>query len=216
MPAAVRAHVSDDALGRLRDQERELDQVRVLLEDAGVDPSTVTVGAADTMVLARAEALAGRAFELTATCRCGAVSAVSVTAADLPTAPAASRWLGPGAGLRAPTYADLLDLASTDDVDALVGRCTIGTPDPAPSPDDLADLDDALAGPLVTRCVDCGTELEVDVDLVTLALRRIVRAAEALDEQVHLLASAYGWDLATIEGLPRSRRQRLSRLVADG
>lgn len=215
MPAAS-ATVSDRALARLGDEERELDQVRVLLDDLGVDPSTVTVGAADRIVLAQAEALTGRPLELTATCACGAVNAVAVAVADLPEPTATSRWLAPGTGLRAPTYGDLLDLAPTADGPALVALCTIGAA-PAPVPlDDLAVLDDALAGPVWTACVDCGRELEVDVDLVTVALRWMLRAAEELDREVHLLASTYGWDLATIEALPRSRRRRLSRMVADG
>lgn len=214
MPPA-HALVSDRALVRLGDQDREVDQVRVLLDDLGVDPSTVTVGTADRLVLAQAEALTGQPLELAAPCPCGAVNAVALAVADLPDATAASRWLGPGTGLRATTWADLLDLGTVDGASALLRRCTVGTPRPAPSPGDLADLDDALAGPVVTTCVDCGDALELDVDLVTEALRRLVQVAAALDHEVHLLASAYGWDLATIEGLPRHRRQRLSRMVAD-
>jgi hypothetical protein len=213
---ADRATVSDRALACLGDQERELDQVRVLLDDLGVDPATVTVGAADRIVLAQAEALTGRPLELTATCVCGAVNAVTVAVADLPATTATSRWLGPGTGLRAPTYGDLLDLAPTADGPGLVARCTIGAPPSPASLDDLADLDDALAGPLRTACVDCQREIEIDVDLVTVALRRMLRVAGDLDREVHLLASAYGWDLATIESLPRTRRRRLSRMVADG
>lgn len=210
----AQALVSDRALVRLGDQEREVDQVRVLLVDLGVDPSTVTVGTADRLVLAQAEALTGRPLELAATCSCGTVNAVTLTVAELPDATSASRWLGPGTGLRATTWGDLLDLGSTEE-EALLRRCTVGTPRPAPSPGDLADLDDALAGPIVTTCVDCGDELKLDVDLVTEALRRLVQVAATVDREVHLLASAYGWDLATIEGLPRHRRQRLSRMVAD-
>lgn len=215
MPAAS-ASVSDRALARLGNEERELDQVRVLLDDLGVDPATVTVGAADRIVLAQAEALTGRPLELTATCTCGAVNAVAVAVADLPEPTATSRWLAPGTGVRAPTYGDLLDLAPTADAPALVARCTIGAPAGPASLDDLAALDDALAGPVRTVCVDCGRELEIDVDLVTIALRWLLRAAEDLDRDVHLLARTYGWDLATIEALPRTRRRRLSRMVADG
>lgn len=211
----TRAIVSDRALARLADQEREVDQVRMLLDDLGVDPSAVSIGTADRLVLAQAEALTGRPLELTATCSCGAVNAAALAVADLPAATTTSRWLGPGTGLRAPTWDDLLALRAEEAGVALLRRCTIGTPPSAPSAGDLAELDDALAGPVMTTCVDCGDPLELDVDLVTEALRRLVQVAATLDREVHLLASAYGWDLGTIEGLPRHRRQRLSRMVAD-
>src|SRR5438128_2059362 len=49
--------------------------------------------------------------------------------------------------------------------------------------------------------------------LVTMA---VAHAVADVDVEVHMIASRYGWDLATIESLPDIRRARLATLAGSG
>jgi len=51
------------------------------------------------------------------------------------------------------------------------------------------------------------------VDVQPLALRGLLGLLGRYDLEVHLLASAYHWDLAAIEALPDVRRRRLAKFV---
>ena len=62
----------------------------------------------------------------------------------------------------------------------------------------------------------CGTELVDDVDVMSLVLEALGELRSTVDREVHLLATAYGWDPITIDSLPDDRRQRLADLVAGG
>jgi hypothetical protein len=59
-------------------------------------------------------------------------------------------------------------------------------------------------------------ELVDDVDAMGLVLAGLIELRADLDWQVHLLATAYGWDPLTIDALPDNRRRRLADLVASG
>ena len=95
-------------------------------------------------------------------------------------------------------------------------RCRVGSPEHEPSADDLELVDDSLAGPLCLTCVGCGAAVEAVTDVERLVLELLQRHAHDVETEVHLLASAYHWELDTIEELPDSRRERLARLVAEG
>ena len=65
-------------------------------------------------------------------------------------------------------------------------------------------------------CVECGAALEVAADVEQLVLEGCSEHAAEVELEIHLLARAYHWSLATIEALPDVRRSRLARFVADG
>lgn len=177
------------------------------------DPALLPVGAADRALLAAHEQLTGRPLDHTAECpACGGLTTFALGSADVTPHTWMSAWLGPGEGLREPTYADLL--AASGDVEALLVLCSVGPADSSRAT--VADLDrieGSLSGPLRAACAECGAPLVVDVDVIELVLAALAVVCADLDRDIHLLASAYGWDLATIESLPTERRQRLAGLI---
>ncbi len=208
-----------------------------VLADYGVsDPADLPAGAADRCLLAASVALTGAPVEVTAGCAaCGCRSTFALTPESVGAHAWVCRVTSPGRGLREPTYADLVGCAG--DRSALLEACRIGL-GPGGSPPggdgrgadgaeatgsggdgsgewvDLEAIDASLSGPLRSACVECGADLVLDLDVVTLVLASLARVCADVDREVHLLASAYGWELATIEGLPDHRRQRLAALVS--
>ncbi|MGY1617355.1 hypothetical protein ACI797_11515 [Geodermatophilus sp. SYSU D00691] len=178
-----------------------------------------TVADGDRLLLEVYRAMTGADLELPLRCpACGEVSAVRLGADTVPAAVPRSAVLGPGGGLRQPTYGDLARLPDGTDghaTDALLARCVIGTPSRPPEEEDLDTIDDSLVGPMTFGCAGCGAEVAHPVDVQTTALRALLRLLDAYDLEVHLLASAYRWTLEAIEGLPRERRRRLAALIAD-
>jgi hypothetical protein len=92
----------------------------------------------------------------------------------------------------------------------------VGNPSDSPSAATIELVDEALTGPVVIACAECGTPVEIEVDIQTAVLDRLARHAQVVDEEVHLLARAYHWSLHEIEALPDARRSTLARLVAEG
>jgi hypothetical protein len=207
------------AIAALSSSSDELGQVLALLRAAAEpDPEALEVAAGDRRLLALHRALTGRDVEVAIPCsRCEELSVVVLGPDTVPDHAPRTAWLGPGGGLRGPTYGDLLALPDDprDAADELLRRCTIGTPPRPAGADDLERIDDSLTGPVTTACVECGTPLEAAVDVERLILDSLQRHLLEVELEVHLLARAYGWDLGTIETLPDERRRRLARLVAD-
>lgn len=208
------------AVAALSSSGDELGQVLALHRADGVqEPEKLTVAAGDRRLLALHRALTERGVEVAATCTtCEAVSVAELSPDTVPPQAARSAWLGPGGGLREPTYGDLLELpADPDAAEAqLLRRCTVGAPGRAPSPQELEWIDDSLTGPIRLACVECDAALEVAADVEQLVLEGLQRHVAAVEIEIHLLASAYGWSLPVIESLPDERRRRFARLVADG
>ena len=129
-----------------------------------------------------------------------------------------SRWLGAGRGVREPTFGDLLDLPpDRADAAALLGRrCSFGDVTDTDARLALDELDVSLTGPIDVDCVDCGAPMSIEVDLELMALGRLRGLAARAEHEIHLLANAYAWELATIESLPDARRARLARAVEEG
>jgi hypothetical protein len=208
------------AIAALDGSPDELGQVLALHRAAGADaPERLRVAAGDRRLLGLHRALTGRDLELTATCAgCGAVSVAVLAPGALPPDAPRSARLGRGGGLRQPTYADLQGLPGDRAAAAgeLLGRCVVGAPSRAAREEDLAGIEDSLAGPVALACVECGAGLEVAADVQRLVLEALQRHAAEVEREVHLLARAYGWSLAAIEALPDERRRRFAELVADG
>jgi hypothetical protein len=180
-----------------------------------LDPETLPLGEADRLLLEVHERVLGRPLEHTVTCPgCGALTTLPLGRADVGEHAPRSAWCGPGSGLREPTYADLR--AARGDGAALLEACRIGDARAPATLDDLAAVEGSLCGPLRSSCAECGQALEVDVDVLALVLAGLAVLRVEVDREVHLLATGYGWDLATIEALPDDRRHRLATLVAEG
>ncbi|MFE0134581.1 hypothetical protein ACFWY6_23910 [Streptomyces sp. NPDC059037] len=204
-------------LAGARERTTELGQVIALLTAAGHDPAELPVATGDRLLLALHRELTGRDIEPVLACGCGEFSTVRLGPDTVPPARPRTAVLGRAGGLRQPTYGDLLDLPPDAAGRAeLLRRCTVGIPERAPAPHDFELIDDSLAGPLTFDCPACGREVEHPVDVQTLVLRGLLTLLDELDHDVHVLASAYGWDLATIEALPRSRRRRLAAIAVGG
>lgn len=213
--------MDDSELAVLREETTELGQVVAVLAAAGYDPALIPVGEGDRLLLRLHRELAGHDIELALACPdCTTVNAVRLGPDTVPPAWPRSAVSGRHGGLRQPTYADLTALARLGD-DATAGaellrRCAVGTPARPPTEADFELIDDTLAGPLAFACAGCGAEVEEPIDLQSLVLRALLRLLDELDTDVHLLASAYGWELPAIERLPRMRRRRLAELASGG
>jgi hypothetical protein len=174
------------------------------------DPALLATGLADRLLLAMHEQALGRPLEHTVACpACGALTTLLLSRAEVGEHYPRSAWCGPGVGAHEPTYADLM--SAQGDPEALLTLCRVGQ---GATLDDLARIEGSLCGPLRSSCCECAAPLEVDVDVVTLVLRALSTVRTDIDQEVHLLAAGYGWDLTTIESLPDERRRRLAALVA--
>jgi hypothetical protein len=217
---AIRAPSRAAVTGALESASDELGQALALLRAAGVEePERLPVADGDRRLLELHRALTGRDLEVAVACReCETVSAAVLSAETVPREAPRMAWLGPGAGLRAPVYEDLLGLPAepAEAEAALLRRCVVGEPPRAPEAEELERVDDSLTGPVVLACVECGATLEAAVDVEQLVLEGLQRLAADVELEIHLLAGAYGWSLSAIEALPDERRRRLARLVADG
>jgi hypothetical protein len=65
------------------------------------------------------------------------------------------------------------------------------------------------------RCPVCGAPNEVAIDLEALALERLAIRQRALLEEVHRLASHYGWTESEVLAVPPARRARYVALIED-
>jgi hypothetical protein len=70
-----------------------------------------------------------------------------------------------------------------------------------------------LTGTVTTSCPACGASDLLLFDPVTYSLTELRDAAAGLYEEVHLLASAFGWPEDAILALPRGRRGRYADMI---
>ena len=221
MPRALAAP-SRMALARLLGEAgTELDEALVLLAECGVtDPSALPVGLLDRTLLLAHRAVLGRDLEVVARCTgCGELNELPLGADDVPPYEPRWAWCGPGAGVREPVAADLAGLPA-DAAEAgaeLVRRCAVG-----PATHGVRDetalgvAEQSLCGQVHVACVRCAGPVSLAVDVQHLVVNAVARAVAEVDVEVHLIASRYGWDLATIEALPERRRVRLAALAGGG
>jgi hypothetical protein len=147
-------------------------------------------------------------------------------AARPPREPRLSRRLGgnllelsDGRRVRVPTAEDELAVESLplDRAEhALLERCVVDGHDAEPADDLDAALEEAapaLDQTLDARCPECGEEQQLRFDIQSYLLGALLQERDRLDRDVHRLARAYGWTLADILNLPRSRRRAYVALV---
>jgi len=99
---------------------------------------------------------------------------------------------------------------------ALLARCVV---EGDPSIDSQAFQEAMLqAAPLLdveidTRCPECGQEQSIHFDIQSYLLSALRSEQLARAQEVHRLATAYGWSLSDILSLPRSRRRTHVALI---
>lgn len=214
----VRAAPSRLSLLRaLEDAGSEFAEAIALLQACGIaDGLSYPVGVIDRLLLQAHRAVLHRDPEVVAACpACGVLNALPLGIDDVPAYEPRSAWCGPGSGLREPTGADLAGLPEDDEaaVRELERRCRIG---PAAGPRDPAALDhteQSLSGIVHAACTECGAPVDQLVDVQRLVTAAVAGTVAEVDVEVHLIASRYGWDLATIESLGDARRARLAALA---
>lgn len=133
---------------------------------------------------------------------------------------------GSRVALRMPTAGDLAAVAAEADPRraraALAERCLVGTAPGPLSDDDVAAISvrmaerDPLGGSRVAvDCPACGDRSELTLDLGWIVGRELAAEAARITDDVHAIASAYGWSEHDILALPPARRERyLERIVA--
>jgi hypothetical protein len=122
-----------------------------------------------------------------------------------------------GRRFRFPTVGDLLAVAAIDDAEIasrqLLERCSLDAP-PCELPAIFDEVDEGLAAMAADRgfflslsCTNCGAPSRHALDPGEYLWSEISSAAAALLEEVHLLASTYGWAEHDILAMSAARRR---------
>jgi len=195
-----------------------------------------SVAELDAAVLALHERRFGRRLEAVAACgACGEALEFALDLAALRPAGSGERGLavaGYEIEFRLPSAADLAAAGREPDAAAaralLVERCVVGARrDGAPIPaaalpaaavaalaDRMAQADPLGGSRIALECAACGERAEPTVDVVWFVGRELAAEAARIADEVHALASAYGWTEDEILRMPRPRRNRYLELVA--
>ena len=129
-----------------------------------------------------------------------------------------------GRRFRLPTVGDLASLANIDDPEAathqLLERCSLDDAHGSNLPAILQEVDEGLAALAAARgfyltlsCTGCGNPSQHALDPADYLWAEVSAGAAALLEEVHLLATHYGWAEHDILAMsPTRRRAYLSRI----
>jgi hypothetical protein len=200
--------------------DSEFGEVVALLRACGIaDCTPYPVGVIDRLLLSAHRAVLHRDLEVVVACpACRALNALPLGLDDVPEYAPRSAWCGRGLGVREPAGTDLADLPGDPDEAALEleRRCRLGPSDGPADPDALDRVDQSLCGTVRVACIECGAGVSEFVDVQRLVTVAIADAVTDVDVEIHMIASRYGWDLATIESLPDARRVRLATLAGSG
>ena len=198
----------------------EFGEVIALLRACGIaDCTPYPVGVIDRLLLQAHRAVLQRDLEVVVACpACKVLNALPLGIGDVPEYSPRSAWCGPGLGVCEPAGADLADLPGDEEEAALEleRRCRIGPSEGPPAADALDRVDQSLCGTVRVACIECGAPVSEFVDVQRLVTAAIADAVTDVDVEIHMIASRYGWDLATIESLPDARRVRLAALAGSG
>jgi hypothetical protein len=127
--------------------------------------------------------------------------------------------LADGRRFRLPTAEDRIAVFGMDPAqaaDVLAARCVIV----GDASSDRESLEDAMAqaGPVLdvdldARCAECGADQSFRFGLSAHLLGALAAEKPCLAREIHAIATAYGWGLDEILGLPREERRRFVRLI---
>ena len=203
-PRSLAAPLRVPLLHALEAAPTEFGQAVALLAACGVDDVLrLPVGIIDRLLLQAHRLVVGRDLEAVFSCTaCGTLNALPLGPGDVPAYEPRWAWCGPGAGLREPIGADLLDLPGDPEQAALElsRRCWIG-PAGAERDDDALDrAEQSLCGPVHIRCVDCRAPVDGWLDVQQLVTAPIT------------MTSAASSSFRCARSIESTRRSRLSRL----
>lgn len=186
-------------------------------------PDTLSVGEGDTALLRLRQATFGARLPAEIGCpHCEEILEFTLNASELlrGRAPPAERRfvLDDGTGLRLPGHTDLAAVADLQDTDAAVRRlaalCCLDAEAATALSDStvasvdakLAELDTHAALRLRLDCAACGKSWTEDFDIAAYFWTEIDQRARILLDEIHILATAYGWSERSILALPAARR----------
>ncbi|MDE2371000.1 MAG: hypothetical protein KGN16_18670 [Burkholderiales bacterium] len=199
------------------------------------------LGARDARLIALHEALFGTALETRVDCpACGAELETPLSTGELATPPAPADDPPPlvedgiAVEWRLPTSDDLLAVLEADDdaadaAERLLARCVRAArrgdaalaPQELPEPlierlqQAMAERDPGADLRIALACPACGQAFERRFDIGSHLFGALDDWTERLLDEVHALASAYGWSEAEILALPAARRRHyLARIQA--
>ena len=197
----------------------EFEEAIALLRACGVaDCLSYPIGVIDRLLLRAHHAVLHRDLEVVIACpACQGLNALPLGPGDVPEYEPRSAWCGPGMGAREPTGADLVGLPQDPLAAAgeLESRCRMGSAEGPLGAGALDRAEQSLCGPVHAACAECGAPIIEVIDVQRLVTAAVADALAELDVEIHLIASRYGWDLATIESLPDNRRVRLAALAGS-
>jgi hypothetical protein len=198
-----------------------------------VDAGALPVGDLDLLVVARRRDLIGDSLVAEGSCaRCEAAvdvrfglgAYVSHNRGRAPrnvTAAAEGWWeLSRHAiRVRVPAVQDVLSAAAASDPRGeLIARCLSGTLSPAAvraGERAMESLGPTLRAEVAGTCPECGDTVVLDVDARELCLGELRFLASLVYDDVHAIATSYGWDQDAILDMPSARRRRYADLVRD-
>jgi hypothetical protein len=192
----------------------------------------LSIGRRDAELLElRAEAFGDRLDAVADCSACGETLELSIETSELrpSVAPSDREWhvltsAGFEVRFRLPTTADLVAVVAEADVAharaTLLERCVLDPPVEA-LPDDvrgaiverMAELDPFATVELELVCPACGEVGSVGLDMTSFLWAELDAAARRTLEDVHLLASAYGWREGEVLALSPERRRAYLELV---
>jgi hypothetical protein len=204
--------------------ERALD----LLATGGysVRPESLRVGARDALLVELRERIFGAAISAVGSCpSCGELLEVQLATADLRGEAALDETLELAAGdapvhFRLPTAGDLVAVAGALDVEEgrriLLERCVDG--ELSPEHEDavvarIAEADPGAWTELALECPGCSHAWTAPFDIVSFLWAELESCARRLADDVHTLASAYGWREGDVLALSPARRDVYLELV---
>lgn len=198
--------------------------------------AALPIGARDAAIVALRQAMFGDRIELSSKCpNCEARLDVAMASAALlaiagPAAEAAAEVVidGDRFAVRPADSADLAAIGWIPDIDEaraeLARRCLVPAEGAEVPPwleeaevdaigAAMAEIDPAGDPFVALHCPECDREWDAPVDIAGVLAGEIEGAADALLDEIHLLAQAYHWSEAAILALgPERRRAYLARL----
>ena len=106
-------------------------------------------------------------------------------------------------------------------VEELLAACLVEAPEPSPPElreriaEAMAELDPQADLTLALRCPECEREGVVAFDAAAYLFDELGARTQALERDVHVLASGYGWSEDEILALPPARRRRYVERLED-
>jgi hypothetical protein len=182
-------------------------------------PELLPVGERDALLVELRELTFGPSLEAVVECpSCGEPLEVTLRATDLREERTAA--VDPGGSLRVPTAGDLLAVAGAASVEEgtriLLERVVDGALDPGLEDtiaERLARADPGAWTELALSCPECAAVWSAPFDIVSFLCAELDAAARRLVDEVHSLASAYGWTESEVLALSPARRGAYLELV---